>query len=249
MSSMDADGVQLWVTSDAGDLSAHTSAFYVAMLSLDEKQRWQRFLFPEDRQRFLRARVLVRTVLAKNLHQSDPALLEFASNSYGKPALRVKHCNPPPLHFNLSHTKGLLVLAVSRSCEVGVDVESVRREVALLELSARFFSSEEHEQLMALSGAAQRERFFALWTMKEAWLKARGVGLRVPLNDFSFDFNALHPLLICGRQLHEQAEDWQFRLLHQQHFRIALAIKCASTAALAVQTYEGELLEIMQGFA
>src|SRR5690606_35000212 len=89
--------------------------------------------------------------------------------------------------FNLSHTRGMAVLAVTRAGEVGVDVESVQRRVELLALSERYFAASEHRRIAQLSGPAQREQFFRVWTLKEAYLKACGLGLRIALDSFAFD--------------------------------------------------------------
>jgi 4'-phosphopantetheinyl transferase len=130
----------------------------------------------------------------------------------------------------------MLVLAVSRTHAVGVDVEALTRKVELLALAQRYFATHEYEDLRDLEDSAQRERFFTLWTLKEAWLKARGLGLQIPLDDFSFNLAGKHPVIEFGPQLSEKSEEWQFRLLAQDQFRIALAVHCAVGQPLQVQT-------------
>jgi 4'-phosphopantetheinyl transferase len=110
----------------------------------------------------------------------------------------------------------------------------------MLALSARFFTSGEHAALQELSGSAQRERFFALWTLKEAWLKARGLGLHIPLDDFSFSFAGKLPQIGFGPQLDERPEDWQFRLFVAESFRIALAVQCDAVLPLQVDVQHWE---------
>lgn len=228
--------VQVWLAPVTPVYDAAVLVRHEALLNAEERTRWQRFLYPADRQRFLLARAFVRTVLADCLGHGDPAALQFAQTPHGKPELAGPHAKK--LHFNLSHTDGLLALTVSRSHVVGVDVEALGRKVELLALSQRYFAMHEHEELQDLDGAAQRERFFALWTLKEAWLKARGLGLRVPLDDFSFSFGGKHPVIEFGPQLDERPQEWQFRLLAREQFRIALAVKYAGTQALQVQLRE-----------
>src|SRR5690606_20730670 len=109
----------------------------------------------------------MRTVLADCLEHSDPAALQFRRLPQGKPELAG--ADSGKLHFNLSHTDALLVLAVSRSHVVGVDVEAITRKVELLALAQRYFAAHEYEELREMDDGAQRERFFALWTLKEAW--------------------------------------------------------------------------------
>lgn len=212
-----------------------------ALLNDAEHARWQRFIYPVHQQRFLLARALVRTVLADVLDLPDPAGVQFEHNAHGKPVLAATHGNPVPLHFNLSHTDSLLVLAVCRSCPVGVDVESIHRKVDLLALSSRYFATTEHAMLQELNTVEQRERFFALWTLKEAWVKARGLGLQIPLDDFSFTFENTGPVIAFGPQLQESPGDWHLRVLrHADEFRIALAVQRPSVASLNLQIYEGQ---------
>ncbi len=227
--------IQMWVAPVA---EVHDSALlerYATLLDAGEKTRWQRFLQAPDRQRFLVARAFVRTVLARELGRDDPAALVFTSTVHGKPELAGAEAGR--LHFNLSHADGLLVLALCREQAVGVDVEALDRKVELLALSQRYFTTHEHEALLDLDGNAQRERFFALWTLKEAWLKARGLGLRIPLDDFSFALGGKHPAISFGPQLDGSPEEWQFRQFARGRFRIALAVQCAGQA-LQVQMKE-----------
>jgi len=118
---------------------------------------------------------------------------------------------------------------------LGVDVESIMRKVELLALSKRYFAQQEHAELQELEGLEQRERFFALWTLKEAWLKARGLGLHIPLDDFSFSFAGEHPRCSFGPQLDDRPEEWQFRLLREDSFRIALAVNAGTNMPLQVE--------------
>lgn len=232
--------VLLWVTPVAPVHPAELLQRFEALLDPVEAARWQRFLHAQDRQRFLLARGMVRSLLAALLGEPDPAQLRFTHNVHGKPALVAPPGKHPPLQFNLSHTEGMLVLAVSKKFALGVDVESIERKVEMLALSARFFSGHEHAEMEDLQGAEQRERFFALWTLKEAWLKARGLGLHIPLDDFSFSFAGKGPGINFGPQLEEKPEDWQFRLLKQGVFRIALAVQCSAAVPLQVDMQRWE---------
>ena len=130
-------------------------------------------MFEEHRQRFVAARGALRETLAKYAG-CEPGRLEFQYGAAGKPALASGD-----LHFNLSHSRGLALYAVARGREVGVDIEKVRREAALQLIAARFFPPEEAEALRALPPAERVEAFFRLWTRKEAYIKARGEGLRI----------------------------------------------------------------------
>lgn len=228
--------VQLWLAPVLPAYDAAVLARHEALLNAEERARWQRFIYPADRQRFLVARAFVRNVLADMLERDNPAALVFGATPHGKPELAGHDAKC--LQFNLSHTDGLLVLAVTQKLAVGVDVEALERKVELVALSQRYFARHEHEELLDLDGPAQRERFFALWTLKEAWLKARGLGLRIPLDDFSFSFAGKHPVIEFGPQLDEKPQDWQLRLLVHKQFRIALAVQGAAGQTLQVQMRE-----------
>ena len=224
--------VQLWLAPVAACEPAQLAA-YETLLSPDERARWTRFRYPADRLRFLIGRAFMRTVLAECLGHGAAAALQFTLTPHGKPELGGRDAGE--LHFNLSHTDELLVLAISRAHTVGVDVEAVTRNVELLALAQRYFAAHEYTGLLALDTAAQRERFFVLWTLMEAWLKARGLGLRIPLDAFSFSLAGRHPAIEFGPQLPGHPQDWQFRVLAHDQFRIALAVECAASPPLQVQ--------------
>jgi 4'-phosphopantetheinyl transferase len=231
--------VQLWMAPEPETIPAPTLAAWERLLSPDERLRWQRFLRETDRRRFLLARALTRTVLGE-LVGIAPAELVFTQGPFGKPCLSSSSAGSATLHFNLSHTHGLVVLAVSAAAELGIDVEVVQRNVELLPLARRYFSSTEVGQLEALEGEKQRELFFALWTLKEAWVKAKGLGLRVPLDEFWFEF-AGSPggkdsiALFCEPQLQENPDEWRFWSFLSGDHRIALAVHSGSTHSWRVE--------------
>lgn len=227
--------VQLWLAPVAATYDAARLAAYESLLSADERARWLRFHYAADRQRFLVGRAFMRSVLGDCLGQ-QPAALQFEQVPHGKPVL-AGH-DRGKLQFNLSHTDELLALAISRRHAVGVDVEAVTRKVELLALAKRYFAAHEYAELAELDAAAQRERFFELWTLKEAWLKARGLGLHIPLDDFSFSFAEPNPVIEFGPQLDGRPQDWQFFLLARAQFRIALAVNCSVDQPLHIVTHE-----------
>lgn len=229
------DYVQLWFAPVAATYEAAQLAAHETLLDVEERARWRRFQYAADRQRFLVGRAFMRTVLAACLGHGDPATLQFAYMRHGKPELAGAHAGT--LHFNLSHTDAMLVLAVSQRHAVGVDIEAVTRKVELLALAKRYFAAHEYAELVELGDEQRRERFFALWTLKEAWLKARGLGLQIPLDDFSFDLAGAQPAIAFGPQLNERADEWQFHLLAREQFRVALAIHCATPLRVQVREW------------
>lgn len=226
--------VELWLAPLASHYAAAQLAEFEALLDAGERARWQRFRFAEDRLRFLVGRAFLRGVLAATLGRRDPAALQFVTTAHGKPELAGNDAGL--LHFNLSHTDAMLVLATSRTHAVGIDVEAVTRNLELLPLAQRYFAPQEYNVLRLLDADAQRERFFVLWTLKEAWLKACGLGLRVPLDSFHFDLAGAQPAIAFDHRHDDSPQRWQFHVLSRGQFRIALAIACDSAAPVNIHT-------------
>jgi 4'-phosphopantetheinyl transferase len=151
-------------------------------LTADERQRAERYLFQKDRTFFVVARGLLRVLLGRYLRQ-DPPHLRFIYGPHGKPALATD-TGGGALRFNVSHSHGLALYAITRGREVGVDVERIRPKVAQEKIAERFFSPREVTLLRALPAPLQATAFFACWTRKEAYIKATGEGLTLPLDQF-----------------------------------------------------------------
>ena len=183
-----------------------------AVLSPDEHQRAGRLRGGQLANRFIAGRAILRSILARYLAAS-PADVVFAYNARGKPSL-----GPPwdrrGLGFNLSHSKALAVIAISGGREVGVDVEFVRPVRHLTGMVARWFSAEEQRGWQAPPAADQTAGFFRVWTCKEAWLKAVGTGLSLPLDQVSVAVALAEPprvLAIRGDQ--GEARQWRLECL------------------------------------
>jgi len=146
------------------------------------------FRFEPDRRAFAFARGMLRTVLASYL-SIDPREVRLSYSPQGKPSLA-----PPQSHsgveFNLSHTAGYILMAISQGHTLGVDVEKLRSDFEVEELATRFFSPAERRSLMRLPKTERRRAFFHCWTRKESLLKARGGGLLLPLEDFDVSIGA-----------------------------------------------------------
>jgi 4'-phosphopantetheinyl transferase len=173
------DEVQVWrVDLDAirGDESR-----WQKMLSSDESARASRFHFPADRQRYVAARAMLRTILAGYL-ETDAKCVSFAYSQREKPSLGPAHVDG--VTFNISHSGGIALLAFARKREIGIDVEQVRYDFDVEAIARRFFSAREQEQLAAFPKEKQFDSFFRCWTRKEAYIKATGDGLSLPLHQF-----------------------------------------------------------------
>jgi 4'-phosphopantetheinyl transferase len=144
-------------------------------LSSDELTRADRFYQKQHRQRFIAGRGILRTILGRYLNL-DPSQLKFNYEALGKPVLD-ETCGGNKLWFNLSHSQGLALCAVSCDRLIGVDLEFVRPISDVIALAEQFFSATEYNIMRSLPPHQKQETFFRYWTCKEAYLKATGSGL------------------------------------------------------------------------
>ncbi|HEY2988587.1 MAG TPA: 4'-phosphopantetheinyl transferase superfamily protein [Candidatus Binatia bacterium] len=152
------------------------------LLSVDERERAQRFHFDRDRNNFITARAFLRILMGRYL-RTEPSEVKFDYGSNGKPFLATAESTA--VRFNLSHSKDLALYAVADGREIGIDVECISERVEVDSIAERFFSPPEVAAFRALPGELKRQAFFACWTRKEAYIKARGEGLSMPLDQFS----------------------------------------------------------------
>ncbi len=148
-------------------------------LSADERARAARFVFDCDRQRFAICRGALRLALGEYL-SVEPSAVSFAYERHGKPYLPGREVS-----FNVTHTDGLALLAFARTAPIGVDVESLGRQLDAEALATRFFSADEVRDFMSVAPERRTEAFFNGWTRKESYIKAIGDGLSCPLDSFS----------------------------------------------------------------
>ena len=210
---------------------------YRNLLSDKERYRESRFQFDRDQRQFLFAHVLLRVVLSRYLG-CRPRAIEFGKNYYGKPTL--VHPEASEFEFNISHTSGLAVCAVGNGCHVGVDVERASRDVDELALARRYFSPSEYELLASAPVMNRRQVFYRLWTLKESYIKARGIGLSIPLADFSFDFQANEsPTISFSGTIDDSPSDWHFSGIElTDHHHAALALHVPQGAKLGCRWRE-----------
>lgn len=203
--------VDLWYYYYEGIDDMELLAAHDALMTADERERHVRFIFDKDRRLFLATRALVRTVLS-NYAAVAPADWRFATGEYGKPYIDSPQVKPS-LHFNLANTRGLVACAVSVAHDVlGVDVERIDRSADMLKIADRYFCPSEIRAIRAFPIAEQSRGFFAHWTLKESYIKARGFGLAIPLDQFSFRID--DDISICfDERLSDDASRWRFALL------------------------------------
>ena len=160
-------------------------------LSSTEHERAQRFRFPQHRRRFVVRRGVLRDVLGRYLSVA-PERIEFEKNRYGKLSV-IGQETPNEIRFNLSHSADLATIALTRGREVGVDIEQIKPERATSQIARRFFASSETKAITALPSDEQTVAFFRCWTRKEAYIKAKGQGLSLPLSSFEVTVAANQP--------------------------------------------------------
>ncbi len=172
------DEVHVWQTTL--DQHRFRGESFLRTLAADEQTRAGRFYFAKDREHFIVARGVLRDILGRYLNRA-PGRLSFCYGAHGKPYLAGR-AEVDRICFSVSHSRGAALYAVARGREVGIDLERVRNDLPVAELATRFFSRSEAARLRALPIAAQGKAFFRSWTRKEAYIKALGGGLSIPLD-------------------------------------------------------------------
>jgi 4'-phosphopantetheinyl transferase len=229
--------VHVWLLEAPEAASAERAERCAALLSADERARMGRFHFAGDRRRYLFAHALVRTTLSRYAPATPPARWRFRENAHGRPELSPED-GGPPLRFNLSHTAGLVACAVALDRDVGVDVEHLWPPTFDIGLARHHFAPAEVAGLEALPPEARRAGFFALWTLKEAYIKARGLGLALPLERFAFDFEGPALGVRFDPELRDQPERWHFaRLQPTAVHALALAARRVARETLSVRLW------------
>nr|WP_320193291.1 4'-phosphopantetheinyl transferase superfamily protein [uncultured Desulfobacter sp.] len=195
---------------------------YRHCLSPAEIQKADRYMKQSDRHLSLVSRALVRYLIAEATGQ-EPKSLRFSVNEHGKPFL----AQMPDIHFNLSHSHGAAVCAVCRDDAVGVDVEDVGRHTDI-SIANRFFSPAEAELVSKAPETEKKKLFFDIWTLKEAYIKAVGKGLSIPLNGFSFNADKAN-IQITFSDSGQTDPMWQFFQWWPEPGKIvSVAGRCAS---------------------
>jgi 4'-phosphopantetheinyl transferase len=195
-------------------------------LSSEEAERAARFYFPTDRSRFILSHAILRQILARYLRR-EPGQLHFSVNEYRKPFL-----DGGGLEFNLSHSGDFALIAIAQARKVGVDVEQIRTDFETEDIGRRFFSQAEMLELQSLPIEQREAAFFRCWTRKEAYIKAQGMGLTLPLDSFDVSLSPGQPAILRATRP-DSAEAARWTLM-------TLEVGPGYAAALAV---EGQSLD------
>lgn len=224
--------VDLWFTDYVDIVDGARLDQYAALLDAEETARRQRFLFDRDRRAYAISHALLRTTLS-HYAAVPPEQWVFTWNNYGRPEIDEPAAYRD-LRFNLSHTRGAALVGVVKNLDLGVDLEMIDRDAACVELADRYFSPREVAELRSHPTANRRDRFFDYWTLKEAYIKARGMGLAIPLDQFSYLLDDASPIGIeFSPELPDAPADWQFtKFRPAERFQAAVAVKRGSSSPL-----------------
>ena len=199
------DEVHVWLAS----LDIPVTKFH-GLLAADERERAERFHFKKDRDRFIAQRGILRIILGCYLGV-EPESVQFTHGENGKPLIADGQ-NGEGLHFNLSHSENMAIYAFSDHREIGVDIEQIRDNIEMTQLVDRFFSAKEKAAWHSLPESQRKEAFFNAWTRKEAFTKATGAGLAMPLDRFDVSIAPGEAARLLGIDSDEKtAAEWSIQ--------------------------------------
>lgn len=231
MAELDRDTLEVrWLVLD--QIKPDHWSILEGMLDESELARAGRFHFERDRNAYVAAHALVRTMLSAHAPY-PPWAWRFSTGAHGKPEI-IRAAGSPPLRFNLSHTRGLVAAAVTLDNDVGIDVEAVDAARLTLDLASRYFAASEMEHLRRVPVDQRPEAMFSFWTLKEAYIKAVGRGLSLSLDAFSYE---LEPLSIrFSPSLDDNPASWLLRRLKPSpDHALALALRHPSPEVVTMR--------------
>jgi len=191
------------------------------ILSKQEREQCLRFKFAEDSHTYLVSHAMLRNVLSKYI-DIPPGGWNYTKNEHGRP--EIANPDVPPVRFNISHTKGLVACIVTLSDDCGIDVERLSARHSPLKVAKRMFSTSEYDYLRSLDAGDQLEYFFTRWTLREAYVKARGIGIHFPTNRLNFKLHSMDDIEIeFHPEIRDISESWQFAILPLSEDHLAAA--------------------------
>jgi 4'-phosphopantetheinyl transferase len=238
------DEAHVWIADPDWMREPELSERCLSLLGRGERERFERLRPEGPRRQFLAAHALKRLTLSRYA-SVEPRAWSFVAGAHGRPEIDRPSVGPP-LRFNLTHTRGMVACAVIRELEIGIDVESPARRVRHREVAERFFGENEVKALLALAPERQLARFLDLWTLKEAYLKAAGRGISIPLSSFQFRISGEESprIQFDPELLSDDPASWQFSLHHPGHgHTLALAIRRPDRLRVGIRLFEGFPLE------
>jgi len=187
----------------------HRSHYYEQFMVNEEKEKADHFVFLKDKLRYVITHGILRLLLSDYLNLPAGQIV-LKNNSYGKPYLSIED-NPNPLYFNLSHSNSGVVLAFSKYRDLGIDLEYIKKDIPFLDIAKHFFSQSEYQELLSTPENARHQVFYQGWTRKEAFIKAKGRGLSIPLNSFDVSISqGKWPSLLRSSEDPNDLVRWKF---------------------------------------
>ncbi len=242
---MSSEDIQAWEYRWAHPPARSLIDGLVSILSKDESDRADRFHFSADRDSYILAHGLLRLALSRTC-AIPPREWRFEPDKHGKPF--IVWPAGESLRFSLTHSRGMVACASSARMDLGIDAEYVNKSLDLISIAKTVFSSFEYHALLSASEAERADRFFILWTLKEAYVKARGLGLSLPLDKFSFILgSAVSPEVRFEECMNDDSSHWQFenRRFETDHV-LALAVHTGPAAANILLHSAREWLETVR---
>lgn len=226
---MDKSRIEVrWLSFDA---DAQLDPCFLAALDDEERVQATKFRFAEDRATYIAAHALKRASLS-SVYPLAANDWRFARSAHGKPFILQSHA-ASSLSFNLAHTRGFVAVALAHDMMIGIDVERIQIGKLDQELADRLFASIESEATRSLPPPAQIEALYKFWTLKEAFIKAIGLGLSLPLDAFAFTLE--HLTISFDETVNEDATQWLFYSTRPSlDICMALAAKCQEPKAVSV---------------
>lgn len=194
----------------------------MALLSTDERIKASRYRFEQHRRRYAVGRAALRILLGGYLDRA-PEALHFVYNDHGKPSLANDDSG---LRFNVSHSGEIMLAGFVLNSEIGIDIEAFRQDIDYMGIGQRWFSEQESNTLRDLPEEKRTGTFFRTWTRKEAYIKARGLGLSYSLNRFSVSLDETSPALLEHQDGSQETKSWQ---IHD------IEVSSAYSAAVAME--------------
>ncbi|HPZ09763.1 MAG TPA: 4'-phosphopantetheinyl transferase superfamily protein [Candidatus Eremiobacteraeota bacterium] len=213
--------VHIWIASLKIEKSSKDDL--LKLLSEDELKRAEKFYFQKDRNHFIACRGILRTILGNYL-EIDPRKITFSYNFYGKPSLNLPE---KQLSFNLSNSHGMALYGLTWNREIGIDIEYIPEDFNWEEIVKNFFSKREIKDLYKVPLHMRKRAFFNCWTRKEAYIKARGKGLSIPLHSFDVSLIPGEPAkLLEVRGEGEEKSRWHLKeIIIDSDYTSALAVE------------------------
>lgn len=227
-----SDRLDVWYVRLDEPVPSTLTEHYLSLLTPSELARHARYHFDVNRREYLVTRALIRGALSSYC-DVEPRSWRFRLTEHGRPEVS-QPVGLPPLSFNVSNTAGLVACVVTLASDVGIDVECVSRG-GRLDVAERVFSYEELTLLRALQEPSRSARFFELWTLRESYAKARGLGMALPFDRFWFALRGGMPLLRCDASF-DQPTEWQFAVIRPTPVHVlAVAVRRPPGTALVVE--------------